>query len=150
MSHDTVTAELARAVRRMSDRHLADIARALDDKSLVTLAYAMSTMDGPVHRPRPASTKVAKTDTKVPRHPAAVAADRNARCAPNGSMARVLAAVRAQPGTSRRELERVVGITTKTGMTKALHKLMRNGDIRREGCNSDSRYFPTFELVVGE
>lgn len=133
----SVTSALANAVRGMPDRWLAQMARELDDRSLVTLANACASLDQDAHRLLPDPAHSADPNRSVAK---------NKHCAPNGTTDRVYAAVVEHPGLGARALATKVA-TTPTGLRKALVRLRNEGLIRREGCTSDSRYFPTLKLA---
>lgn len=133
MTTPTLTSALAAGFRRLPDRILADAARSLDDRSLCTLIVTLQKAEVVAYR---------AMGSVVP-GTVAPAATR----APSGVTGRVDELIRAQPGIGAREIRRALTNDTATGIRKALARLRGQGRVRREGCTSDSRYFPTLHAV---
>jgi len=124
-------------IRGLSDVDLARVVReGLDDRSLVTLfAAALPIVVNVEHGPLHPSHISDLSDSD--------------KCAPSGVTARVENLIRSQAGIGTREIRRRLDGDTPTGIRKALRRLVTTGRIRREGCTSDSRYFPVLRAVEG-
>lgn len=128
----SITEALAMAIRGMPDSQLAEAARRLDDKSLVTLMYNMQRHEFDAHHLRPNATKQAL------------------HIVSNDKLDRVYQAVVRNPGLGRYDLSGKLDCAAATGLASSLRKLVKAGFIRREGNTSASRYFHTLRAVDEE